>query len=261
MSAPKTQDSDTSSNGRRRQRAPNAPPSGEAMFAQRSAKTLAESLYQDLHKAIASMDLLPGAPLSENEIAADVGMSRTPVREAILRLSDEKLVEVVPKSGTFVARIPISALPEAQVARQALEDATVRTAANLATEADVRELREIIARQYKIVETGNNHDYHIVDDELHAKIAEVARLGGLWHMIQNAKVQIDRCRKITLQDPGRKRLATREHELVVDAIAEHDEETACRLMARHLLGLQLDLPAIYKEYPDYFIADIDPLET
>ncbi|MDE0590605.1 GntR family transcriptional regulator [Halocynthiibacter sp. C4] len=250
-----------STKSKRRQRAPNAPPTGEAMFAQRPVKSLAETLYQDLHKSIVAMDILPGTPLSENEIAAAMGVSRTPVREAILRLSDEKLVEVVPKSGTFVARIPVSALPAAQIARRALEIETTCAAARRATKKDIVALRDIISRQYAIVETGDNSDYHVVDDELHAKIAEIARLGSLWDMVQQVKTQIDRCRKLTLHDPGRKSFVTVQHEKVVDAIEAGDEELASQRMWDHIMGLQLDLPSMVQEYPNYFIPDMDLTAT
>ncbi len=85
--------------------------------------------------------------LQEKRIADDFGVSRTPVREALLRLSEGGLVDIYPQSSTVVSRVPVSAIPEAVVVRKALEGTTVETAALTATAADIARLDTIIARQ------------------------------------------------------------------------------------------------------------------
>lgn len=106
----------------------------------RSASTSA-LIYQVLWNDIVSLRRYPGDPILEKEIAAQFGVSRTPVREAILRLSNEKLIEILPQSGTFVARIALDTLPEAIVVRKALEDVTVRAAAVKASRTQIATLR------------------------------------------------------------------------------------------------------------------------
>src|SRR6266404_9854730 len=86
--------------------------------------TASSKIYSDLRTELVSMQRRPGEVISEAEIALSYGMSRTPVREAILRLSDEGLLEIFPQSGIFVSRIPIAALPEAIIIRKALEVTT-----------------------------------------------------------------------------------------------------------------------------------------
>src|SRR5262249_32808570 len=93
------------------------------------ADTAAKLLYRGLKAEIVSMRRKPGESIVEREIAARFGVSRTPVREAILRLADEALVDIFPQSGTFVAKIPLAALPEAILVRSALEQLTARLAA------------------------------------------------------------------------------------------------------------------------------------
>src|SRR6202022_3606794 len=94
--------------------------------------TAASKIYSNLRAELVSMQRRPGEAVSEAEIALSYGVSRTPVREAILRLSDEGLVEIFPQSGIIVSRIPVAALPEAIVIRKALEETTARMAAQLA---------------------------------------------------------------------------------------------------------------------------------
>ena len=88
------------------------------------AETAAKMLYRELKAEIVSIGRKPGEPIVEREIASSFGVSRTPVREAILRLADEALVDIFPQSGTFVAKIPLASLPEAILVRKALEQLT-----------------------------------------------------------------------------------------------------------------------------------------
>src|ERR687894_38551 len=100
-----------------------------------------------MRDAIVRVDLAPGQRLSENELAGQLGVSRTPVREALARLRDERLVAVVPQLGTFVTRISTGAVGDAQFVREALECAAIREAAVRAGDADVAALEEIVRRQ------------------------------------------------------------------------------------------------------------------
>src|SRR5438552_15294822 len=104
------------------------------------AETAAKLLYRALKAEIVSMRRKPGEPVVPREIAARYGVSRTPVREAILRLADEALVDIFPQSGTFVAKIPLAALPETILVRGALEQLTAKLAAQAATAEQVTEL-------------------------------------------------------------------------------------------------------------------------
>ena len=94
-----------------------------------------------------SLQRRPGEAISEAEIALSYGVSRTPVREAILKLSDEGLLEIFPQSGIFVSRIPIAALPEAIIIRKALEETTARMAAEHATSSQILALHSVLERQ------------------------------------------------------------------------------------------------------------------
>ena len=109
--------------------------------------------YAALREAIVRAELEPGRQLSENELAARLGVSRTPIREALVRLRDERLVEIVPQLGTFVTRISTPAVADAQFIREALECACVRRAAELATEDDVAALEDNLRAQERARDT------------------------------------------------------------------------------------------------------------
>ncbi len=240
----------------RRRRTANQPPVGPARFARAASSTIAEEIYRRLHRAIVSMELTPGTPVSEKEIAQAEGVSRTPVREAMLRLADERLVEVVPQSGTYVARIPLSALPEALVVRRALEGVTVRTASRKATPSQILELRALIERQRETAAAGDREAFHRADEAFHAAIAAAAGYPGIWDMILQVKVQVDRYRRLTLPQEGRMELIVGEHAAVVEAMAAGDGEAAVRAMEEHLDKLQLDIAVFRDLWPDYFVHDV-----
>src|SRR2546425_11946612 len=123
--------------------------------ARRRGQTRAQ-VYGRLRDAIVAAELAPGRQLSENELGERLGVSRTPIREALVRLRDDRLVEIVPQLGTFVSRISTRAVADAQFIREALECSAVRLAAERADRSDVAALTGLIARQ---AEVRDRHDF------------------------------------------------------------------------------------------------------
>jgi len=243
-------------NNRRRRRVPNAPPKGAARFADPSVRSIADTIHHKLRQDIVSLALVPGLPISEQDLALAEGVSRTPVREAILHLAKERLVEVVPKSGTFVARIPLSALPEAIVARRALEGVTVRAAARHATADQMADMYSHLDHQTKVCEAGDKAAFHRADEAFHAAIARIGRYPGLWDLVQQVKVHVDRYRQLTLPIKGRMEMVIEEHRALLEAMEAGDTDLAGARMEDHLGKLQLEISVIRDMWPDYFVHDI-----
>ena len=225
---------------------------GKPPRAPQRGTTAAAAIYRDLRADIVSLARKPGDPILEKLVAEAFGVSRTPVREAILRLADEGLVEVFPQSGTFVARIPIAALPEANLIRKTLEQATVRFAAERATRSQVAALHANLERQREVDATGNAHGFHQADEAFHALIADIAGHPGFWPITQQVKVQIDRCRHLTLPFPGRMAAVIAEHEAIAAAIADHDPDRAVKALGDHIDGLLLTIDDMRLAAPLYF---------
>ncbi|WP_082359266.1 GntR family transcriptional regulator [Bosea sp. AAP35] len=218
-----------------------------------SGRSTAASMVQDeLRRAILAMEIVPGAALIERELTARFGTSRTPVREALIRLKEEGLVEIFPQAGTFVARIPTEAIPEAVFIRQALECATVELVARTATEQAIAKLDALIARQHEALEAGDQEGFHLADEAFHETLAGIAGYPGIWKIAHAAKSQIDRCRRMTLPVPGRMAMVIREHLSIVDALQRQDGPGAEVAMRQHLGTLLPDLVHLQEQYPDYF---------
>lgn len=219
-----------------------------------AVRSTAASMVQDeLRRAILAMEIAPGAALVEKELTARFGTSRTPVREALIRLKEEGLVEIFPQAGTFVARIPTEAIPEAVFIRQALECATVELVARIGTEETIAKLDATIARQHEALEAGDQEGFHLADEAFHETLALIAGYPGIWKIAHAAKSQIDRCRRMTLPVPGRMAMVIREHLSIVDAVRRHDGPEAEVAMRRHLGTLLPDLLLLQAENPNYFV--------
>ena len=205
------------------------------------AATAAARIYTDLRTELVSLERRPGEPILETEIAASYGVSRTPVREAILRLADEGLVEIFPQSGILVSRIPLAALPEAIIIRRSLEDTTTRMAAARASSSQILSLQSILERQREAEAAADREAFHQADDAFHATIADIAGYPGIWKLIVQVMVHVDRFRRLTLPQRGRMADVIAEHETIMAAIEARDAASAGAAMVRHLDRLLADV--------------------
>jgi len=179
------------------------------------------------------------------------------VREAVLRLSKNKLVEVVSKSGTYVGRIPLATLPESRIARQALEVVNVKVATQQATPNDIEKLRQSLAAQSQAMASKDHTAFYQEDDNFHALIADIAGFPGIWTLIQEVKLQVDRYRHLTMQEPTSLNSTFEEHTKIVDAIVLKDPDLAVAAMNTHmdLERLQMSVVSELDHSPEYFITD------
>lgn len=230
---------------------------GSGDRSRRRPVSAAQTVYMAVRDEIVAMRLTPGAVLLEKQISHNFGVSRTPVREALLKLAGEGLVDIFPQSGTFVSRIPYDALPEVMVIRCALEQASARFAAERATEADVAALRANIAAQ-RDVPCDDNEGFHLLDEAFHALISDIAGYSGIWTLTRQVKVQVDRCRRLIMPRPGRRKEAIDEHEAIADAIAAHDVAAAVQTTAVHMDRVQDLIEKARASTPEYFASGGKP---
>jgi GntR family transcriptional regulator, rspAB operon transcriptional repressor len=215
-------------------------------------KTTATAIFERLLGSIVSLQLVPGAALQEKLLAEEFGVSRTPVREALIRLAEIGLVDIFPQSGTFVCRIPVSSIPEALIVRKALEGVTVELAARLSTKPGIDRLDANLARQTAFAGLRDTSAFHDTDEAFHEAIALMSGHPGIWRVVRAAKVQIDRARQLTLPVPGRMDQVVAEHRTIRDAIARRDPKGARAAMMDHLDAVITDVRTLAANNPDYF---------
>jgi GntR family transcriptional regulator, rspAB operon transcriptional repressor len=233
-------------------RSPSKPPAKIRRGGRPRRTTASSRIYSELRDELVSLQRRPGEVISEVEIAVSYGLSRTPVREAILKLADEGLIDIFPQSGIFVSRIPLAALPEAIIIRKALEETTARMAAERATPSQIMNLRSIVQRQREADAAGDREGFHQADEAFHAGIADIAGYPGIWRLILQVKVHVDRYRRLTLPVAGRMTQVIAEHGPILAAIEAHNPAAARVAMEKHLAQLLHDISATQHTNPEFF---------
>lgn len=213
------------------------------------------AVYDALREAIVTTELEPGRQVSENEIAEKLGVSRTPVREALARLRDDQLVLIVPQLGTFVSRISVSGVDDAQFLREALECSAVRLAAERADRGDVAELDALIARQESARDAADANAFYVLDDQLHSTLCELSGRPIAWTIVARANGHLNRVRRLSLAEPSYIAEMIEEHKAVVDAVGRGEPDAAEGALRHHLRMVLSDLPNIRNDHPEYFEDD------
>jgi GntR family transcriptional regulator, rspAB operon transcriptional repressor len=214
-----------------------------------------DQAYAYLRRAIVGAQLEPGRRLSENQLAELIGVSRTPVRDALARLRDERLVAIVPQLGTFVTFIDEEAVSDAHFVREALEVGAIRIAARDARPEELRGLHDNLERQAAAVADQDAQAFARLDDELHRLLCDLSGREVAWRLSERTRGQLDRVRLLSLPEAGYREQMLTEHRAVVRAVADHDAPLAERELRHHLRMVLSSLPAIRTAHPEFFQED------
>jgi DNA-binding GntR family transcriptional regulator len=209
-------------------------------------------LYAALRDLIVRAELAPGERLSETELGDRLGVSRTPVREALGRLRDDRLVEVRPQIGTFVSRISPQAVSDAQFIREALECTAVRVSAELADEESMAQIEENLRAQERAVARTDIDSWQLLDDTFHRSLCDLSGHPAVWPVNERAKSHLNRLRRLSLTMPDYLATMVDAHRAVSDAVAIHDPDAAEAALREHLRAVLREVPKIREQHPDYF---------
>jgi len=211
----------------------------------------APQVFERLRGMIISLELPPGSPLSRAALSEQFGVSSTPIRDALMRLEEEGLVEVFPQYATVVSRVDVHRAQQAHFLRQALELEIVRVLALKADEALIADLNATIARQQQFAKAGAFEEFMAADNQFHAQLYEAADKQDIWALVRSRSGHIDRLRRMHLPSPGKAQDIIRNHKLIVKAIAAGEPEEAQKHVRTHLSGTLSELTQIRARYPEY----------
>ena len=231
--------------------APEPEPPALAVFLSLNRKLpVGDQVYEALKKAIVTLQLMPGVSISENRICRSFGVSRTPVRAAIARLSEEGLIDVYPQQGSFVAPIRLAGIADSQFVRKALEVAILLEASRVWTPAMSAEARAIIDSQAGSIPLGDDELFFAEDERFHHIFARFADREGVWETVMGAKDRLSRFVRL-FGKPERLPVVIEEHRSIVDALDRGDGPEAARRLEYHLdriFNLLNELPDQYRPY-------------
>lgn len=210
-------------------------------------KPLREVVFESLREAIITGLLRPGERLMEVQVAEELGVSRTPVREAIRKLELEGLVVMLPRRGAYVAGISVKDIADVFEVRAALEALAASLAAERITDAELEDLERSLVEITKISDTQDIGTIVARDTSFHDIIYRASRNSWLIQIISNLQDQIQRFRMTTLSRPGRTKEAVEEHKKIVEAISDRNSELAAQLAREHIENAESSLLNSLKE--------------
>ncbi|MDR2348274.1 MAG: GntR family transcriptional regulator [Bifidobacteriaceae bacterium] len=217
-------------------------------------------VYGALRRAIVTLELAPGAALSENELAASLGVSRTPVREALILLAEEGLVKVFPKVGSFVSRVDLKAVEDAQFLRQAVELAALSAIPAKPNPQIVARIRANLAEQRQAGIEAEH--FWALDEDFHRDLLDLSGHARTWATVEGAKAHLDRARRLGLGlEPEALTRFADEHRAIFDAIMAPQRAVARRLLRAHLRAVFDDIAQVRAVSPELFAGDPDSTPT
>lgn len=198
------------------------------------SRPLREQIYPMIRTMILTGAIKPGEIIDEKAIAAQLAISRTPVREAVKKLSDEDLVEVVAQSATRAARIDRKNIEESYLIRRALEIESAAQASLRMNRAHEDRLLDILSGHSRAVARQDFVEAIGIDDTFHRYIAGISDLPRLWRTIEISKAPIDRCRHLMVPRQGQAEATLEQHRAIIESLMTGNPETAKQAMREHL---------------------------
>ncbi len=211
----------------------------------------APQVFERLRDAIISLALAPGTVLSRAALAQQYGVSQTPVRDALMILAEEGLVDIFPQHATKVSQINLLAARQAHFLRRALEIEIVRTLAEAPDPALIQDLQALVDEQRRALEVNDLARLSALDQAFHQRQYVEAGVMELWVLQRRHSGHIDRLRHLHLPLLGKAATILDDHQRIVDAIASGRGEAAETHLRRHLSGTLARIEDLCQRFPDY----------
>ena len=213
----------------------------------------ADQIYQGLREAIISGNFRPNEAISENRVCGMFNVSRSPVRIALTRLAEDKLIDIFPQRGSFVSPIILQKVREGHFARVALELAVLKEASKNWTEKTSAEAKKAIKLQQQYSKSGDLWSFHTADELFHRSFADAAKLEGVWDTILSVKTHLDRVRHLANPVKGHMEKVIEEHKAVVQNLDSGSTEAALEAMRQHLDSLHTTIACLKPLHAQDFV--------
>ncbi|WP_042168402.1 GntR family transcriptional regulator [Paenibacillus gorillae] len=234
-------------------------PSMPSLPPQEQRKSLGDQIFESIRDQIVTMKLVPGSMIYENELAEALGVSRTPVREAIRLLVSEQLLDVLPQRGTRIALISERKVSEARFIREQLELGAFRLAAvqwrdyEAIKSADAA-LSKLLEEQRAAGEAGDAALFLQLDEAFHRIVLEAAGNATLLQVVYQMRAHLNRARYLAIEQLGHMDKVVEEHAQLLDALRQGNSELAASRLQPHIGKIDNELPELRDRYPHYFIT-------
>ena len=207
--------------------------------------------YRVIRHNIIELKLPPGSTISEKSLCEQLQLSRTPVRESLIDLSRQHLVDIRPQRGTNVSLIHPELVHEGHFLRALVEEAVVRDVCNMIDDNSLRQLESNLLMQKYFAENNDIDEFISLDTKFHKKLFEIASKSATYQIVADFQAHLDRGRKLSLQFVNIGNLV-QDHMNILRGIREHNPDVATEYMRHHLSHVLKDQYELMKQFPQYF---------
>ncbi|WP_404455211.1 GntR family transcriptional regulator [Virgibacillus necropolis] len=209
-------------------------------------------VYHTIKKQIIDLDLEPGTKISEKEVSERLQVSRTPVREAFLKLAHEELLGVYPQSGTIITKIDPQLVEEGRFVRESIEKAIVKEASQTFNKDQLFQLETNITLQELCLEKDSHHRLFELDEEFHRLLFDGCKKLRTWNMVRQMNSHFDRLRMLRLASIPDWKVVVSQHKDIFNYISNGDPDRAQEIMESHLKLVNIEMGEVKILYPGYF---------
>ena len=216
-------------------------------------RSVGPQIFDRLKMAILTMDIAPGSLIPEVDVGRRFSASRTPVREALMRLREAGLVVTSAGRGNFATKLSEERLREAQFIRQILETGIVETLCRTGLSETSRTAIEAnLEAQGRNLLKEKKHEFQRLDDAFHQALALATGVPRMASILEREKMVLDRLRVLSLDDTSHIKTLHRQHADIFEAIAKQDSKSAVSVMTEHLTSVLQTLSTLAARHREYF---------
>jgi DNA-binding GntR family transcriptional regulator len=217
----------------------------------KSGESARDYAFRVIKESIVSLKIIPGTMVSENELSLKLGLSRTPVREALIDLSKSQVVEIYPQKGIYISLIDPKLVEEDRFLRLVLESAIVKTACEVATKENLTALEENLKLQEFYLQNPSPDKLLKLDDEFHELLFSICKKDRIYKLMNSMSIHFDRVRSLSLVAIKDIKIVG-DHQTILNAIKGRDKEGGEAVMIKHLSRYKVDDEQLRAEYPRYY---------
>lgn len=216
-------------------------------------ETVREYAYRVLYENIMNLQLPPGTAMSEQELSAWLSVSRTPVREAFIRLAQKGLLEVLPQRGTFVSQINTEQLDEFRFLRVTVEKEIIRLACRDFPDEYMEKIQRCLKEQDQYLTQKNIKQFFVSDNTMHSLLYQGCSKSHVWQFLKTANLDYMRARMLNIAAAVEQmNILFSQHQAMVEAVLRHDGQRGVSIAEEHINKGTIDVEVLKKQYPAYF---------
>lgn len=211
-------------------------------------------IYGILKQNILEFKLIPGEPINEKELSTSFNLSRTPIREAFIKLAEDGLIDIFPQKGSFISYINLESIDESLFIRKSLEINILKESVISFPPESLNELKKIVGFQKTLLNTNSpTHEFFSLDNQFHQIIFEACSKKNVWKFICNASLNFTRLRFLDSTEKDNVKRIISQHETIIEIIETKNEENISELVHDHVSHILTKIDFLKNKYPNIFI--------